>query len=128
MPLSKKRKDSPAVVTSICAQCHVRFGKSKSTGLPYPNNFVAGDNLFRDFKVDFALADDTTINPADRHVLDNVREVVLYGRESMTCLSCHNVHTGSDEKRRLRRAGSKVLPALPRSREVEAGAHRLRGS
>ncbi len=100
MPLAKKRKDSAAVVTSICAQCHVRFGKSKSTGLPYPNNFVAGDNLFRDFEVDLALADDATINPADRHVLDNVRDVVLYGRESMTCLSCHNVHTGSTKAHR----------------------------
>ena len=42
------------MVTSICAQCHVRTGKSRSTGLPYPNNFVAGDNLFRDFQVDFS--------------------------------------------------------------------------
>ncbi|HEY4311899.1 MAG TPA: cytochrome c3 family protein [Pirellulales bacterium] len=100
MPLAKARKDSPAVVTSICAQCHVRFGKSKSTGLPYANNFVAGDNLFRDFQVDFALADDVKINPADRHVLDNVRDVVLYGRESMTCLSCHQVHTGSTKAHR----------------------------
>jgi len=100
MPLAKKRKDSAAAVTSICAQCHVRFGKSKSTGLPYPNNFVAGDNLFRDFEVDFSLADDTKINPADRHVLENVRDVVLYGREQMTCLSCHNVHTGSTKAHR----------------------------
>ncbi|HVU86280.1 MAG TPA: hypothetical protein VHD36_03100 [Pirellulales bacterium] len=100
MPLAKKRKDSAAAVTSICAQCHVRFGKSKSSGLPYPNNFVAGDNLFRDFEVDLALADDPKINPADRHVLDNVRDVVLYGRESMTCLSCHNVHTGSTKAHR----------------------------
>ncbi len=29
MPLAKARKDSPAVVTSICASCHVRYGKSK---------------------------------------------------------------------------------------------------
>jgi hypothetical protein len=100
MPLAKARKDSPAAVTSICASCHVRFGKSKSTGLPYPTNFVAGDNLFKDFQVDFAVADDAKLNPADRHVMDNVRNVVLYGRETMTCLSCHDVHTGSSKKHR----------------------------
>jgi hypothetical protein len=97
MPLAKARKDSPQVVTSICASCHVRFGKSKSTGLPYPNNFVAGDNLFKDFEVDFDRADDPKLNPADRHVMDNVRDVVVRGNESMTCLSCHNVHSGSSK-------------------------------
>src|SRR5438128_2565485 len=30
--LSKKRQDPARVVTSICAQCHVRTGKSRSTG------------------------------------------------------------------------------------------------
>ncbi|MBI2824067.1 MAG: hypothetical protein HYX69_05160 [Planctomycetia bacterium] len=100
MPLAKKRKDSPAAVTAICASCHVRFGKSKSSGLPYPNNFVAGDNLFKDFQFDFALADDPKINPADRHVLDNVRDVVLYGRDAMTCLSCHEVHPGTTKRHR----------------------------
>src|SRR5262249_25179612 len=53
MLLSKKRHDSPEVVTSICAQCHLRSGKSKSTGLPYPNQFIPGDNLFQDFQVNF---------------------------------------------------------------------------
>ena len=100
MPLAKARKDSPAAVTSICASCHVRFGKSKSSGLPYPTNFVAGDNLFKDFQVDFDGADDPKLNPADRHVLDNVRDVVLYGRQTMTCLSCHDVHAGSSKKHR----------------------------
>ena len=98
--LAKARKDSPAVITSICASCHVRFGKSKSSGLPYPTNFVAGDNLFKDFQVDFARADDPKLNPADRHVMDNVRDVVLYGQESVTCLSCHEVHSGSSKPHR----------------------------
>lgn len=100
MPLAKARKDSPAVVTSICASCHVRFGKSKATGLPYPTNFVAGDNLFKDFQVDFERADDAKLNPADRHVLDNVRDVVVNGREGVTCLSCHDVHVGSTKRHR----------------------------
>jgi hypothetical protein len=100
MPLAKARKDSAAVVTSICASCHLRSGKSKTSGLPYPTNFVAGDNLFRDFQVDFDRADDEALNPADRHVLQNVRDVVLVGDQSTTCLSCHDVHAGSSKKHR----------------------------
>ncbi len=100
MPLAKARKDSPAVVTSICASCHVRFGKSKASGLPYPTNFVAGDNLFRDFQVDFDKADDAKLNPADRHVLENVRDVVVFGRGEITCLSCHDVHKSSSKRHR----------------------------
>ncbi len=100
MPLAKARKDSAAAVTSICASCHVRFGKSKASGLPYPTNFVAGDNLFKDFQVDFRAADDAKLNPADRHVMENVRDVVLLGQESMTCLNCHDVHAGTSKKHR----------------------------
>ena len=82
MPLAKKRHDSAGRVTSICAQCHVRFGKSKSTGLAYPNNFVAGDNLFRILPSTSPWPTTRSVNPADRHVVDNVRDVVLYGRDS----------------------------------------------
>lgn len=97
--LAKKKQDSAAVVvTSICAQCHVRTGKSRSTGLPFPNSFVAGDNLFRDFQVDFAAEQIARLNPADRHVLENVRDVVLLGKEDITCLSCHDVHKESTKK------------------------------
>jgi len=94
MLLAKARHDSPEVVISICASCHVRFGKSKATGRPYPTNYVPGDNLFRDFEVDWDVADDPKLNPADAHVLDNVRDVALYGGQ-MTCLSCHEVHAGT---------------------------------
>jgi hypothetical protein len=96
--LAKKREDPARVVTSICAQCHVRTGKSRSTGLPYPNNFVAGDNLFRDFQVDFSAEAVARLNPADRHVLENVRDVVLHGKGEVTCLSCHDVHKQSAKK------------------------------
>ncbi len=98
--LSKKRRNDPRVIASLCAQCHLREGKSRTTGLPYPNNFVAGDNLFQDFEVDFARADDKTMNPGDRHVWRNVRDIALYGNESMTCLSCHQVHGNSSFKHR----------------------------
>lgn len=100
MPLAKARHDSPAVVTSVCASCHIRFGKSKSSGLPYANNFVAGDNLFKDYEFDWSIVDDPQLNPGDRHVLDNIREVVVYGNEQMTCLSCHEVHPGTTLKHR----------------------------
>jgi len=100
MPLAKARKDSAAAVSSICGSCHIRHGKSKSTGLPYPNNFVAGDNLFKDFEVDWSVLDDKQLNPGDAHVLDNLRSVVLEGNESMTCLSCHDVHKGVSAKHR----------------------------
>jgi hypothetical protein len=98
--LSKKRRNDPKLITSLCAQCHLREGKSSSTGLPYPNNFVAGDNLFRDFYVNFTKADDQKLNAGDRHIWRNVRDVVLYGNESITCLNCHQVHANSSQKHR----------------------------
>src|SRR5262249_6605233 len=93
--LSKKRSDPARVVTSICAQCHLRGGKSKSAGLPYPNNFVAGDNLFRDYQVDWSDEAIAALNPAARHVYENVRDVALLGKSDVTCLSCHQVHKQS---------------------------------
>lgn len=98
--LSKKRRTDARAITSTCAQCHLRNAKSASSGLPYPNNFVAGDNLFQDYQVDFAKADDQSLNPGDRHILENVRDVVLNGSEYPTCISCHDVHKQSSAKHR----------------------------
>jgi predicted CXXCH cytochrome family protein len=98
--LSKKRRNDAKVITSLCAQCHLRESKSRSTGLPYPNNFIAGDNLFQDLEVDWTRADDEKLNAGDRHVWRNVRDVALYGNESITCLSCHQVHGSSSFKHR----------------------------
>lgn len=106
--LSKKRRDDARAVTSICAQCHLRGGRSRSTGLPYPNNFVAGDNLFQDFQVDFALAAAETLNAGDRHVYRNVRDVVIEGG-TVTCLNCHRVHAASSEKHRRALTGPACL-------------------
>ncbi len=100
MLLSKKRRNDARVITSLCAQCHLRETKAKSTGLPYPNNFIAGDNLFQDLELDWARADDEQLNAGDRHVWRNVREVALYGNEAITCLSCHQVHGNSSFKHR----------------------------
>lgn len=101
--LAKKRKDEARVVTSICAQCHLRGGKSRSSGLPYPNNFIPGDNLFKDFTVDFAAADDPQLNAGDRHVWRNVRDVVVEGKASVTCLSCHQIHADPSQRSATRR-------------------------
>ncbi len=98
--LSTKHTRDPKQIVSICGQCHLRGGKSKSSGLPYPNNFVAGDDLFRDFQVDFAMAGDENLNPGDRHVYRNARDVVANG-STVTCLSCHKVHANSTNKHRL---------------------------
>lgn len=99
--LSPKRKDEARVVTAICAQCHVRTGTSKSSGLPYANNFVAGDNLFRDFRVDFSDPALAKLSGADRHVLENVRDVVVFGKDALTCLHCHDVHGRTSKKHHL---------------------------
>ena len=106
MWLSKKRRDDARAITSICAQCHVRFGKSRSTDLPYANNFIAGDNLFQDFAVDFMKADDESLNPSDRHVLRNVRDVVVRGDLSTFCLTCHDVHVSSTSRHSQARRGA----------------------
>jgi len=106
MWLSKKRRDDARAITSICAQCHVRFGKSRSTGLPYANNFMAGDNLFQDFAVDFVKIDDETLSPADRHVLRNVRDVTVGGNLSTFCLTCHDVHVSSTSRHSQARRGA----------------------
>lgn len=97
--LSEKNRE-PRQVVSICGQCHLRGGKSKSSGLPYPNTFVAGDNLFRDYQVDFS---DATLQaeelPAiDKHIFLNTRDVALSGRTGTTCVTCHDVHGQSSEK------------------------------
>ncbi len=94
--LSKKRRSDVLAVTSTCAQCHLRGGRSRSTGLPYPNNFVAGDNLFKDYELNW---DNLPANAGDRHVWINVRDVVLNGSDT-TCLSCHRLHANSMEKHR----------------------------
>src|SRR5262249_4616733 len=79
------------------------------TGLPYPNQFVPGDNLFRDFQVDWSPEHLKKLNPADAHVLANVRDVVLLGKEDVTCLSCHDVHQQSSQKHRRVAPGESCL-------------------
>ena len=100
MLLSKKRPLDAKVVTSICAQCHLRGGQSRATGLPYANNFTAGEDLFKDYEFNFAKADDAAIPGGERHVYRNVRDVLREGLET-TCVSCHRVHSPPGNRHRF---------------------------
>jgi hypothetical protein len=101
MRFAKKAKETPQMIASTCGSCHLRGGQSRSTGRPFVNNFVAGDNLFKDFAFDLSRAGDAGLNPMDAHVQQNVRDIVLLGRDNLTCLSCHKLHsTGSALHRR----------------------------
>lgn len=80
------------VEASICGSCHLRGGTSNTSGRPFPNNFVPGDNLFQDFDYDFSDATLEAMGPIDRHIAENVRDIVLHGNDEVTCLTCHNVH------------------------------------
>jgi hypothetical protein len=97
---SKKHSKDPKQIVAICGQCHLRDGRAKSNGLPYPNNFVAGDDLFADFQADFAKADDAKVNAGDRHILRDARDVVWRGSD-VTCLSCHKIHNDTSAKHRF---------------------------
>ena len=100
MWLSSTHEKDPKVVTSICAQCHLRGGTSKTTGLPFPDNFVVGENLFGNFQADLKLASNPDLNAGDRHVYENVRDV-LENQGTVTCINCHTVHGDSTRKHRL---------------------------
>lgn len=61
---------------------------------------MAGDDLFQDYQVDFSKADDERLNPGDRHVLRNLRDVVSAGSE-INCLSCHRIHANNSARHRF---------------------------
>jgi hypothetical protein len=94
----KNHEDDARVVASVCGQCHLRGGVSASTRRPYPNNFVAGDNLVRDFRVDWSDEALAAMDIVDRHVFDNARDVLMRGKTDVTCTTCHNVHADTSEK------------------------------
>jgi catechol 2,3-dioxygenase-like lactoylglutathione lyase family enzyme len=99
--LSRKRRDGAAVVTSVCGSCHLRGATSRWSGLPFPSNFVPGNNVFQDLRVNLSLLPDD----ADRHVYRSVRDVALAG-SSETCLACHSIHGQSTEKHRRAAPGA----------------------
>ncbi|HEY1340608.1 MAG TPA: hypothetical protein VGF59_24015 [Bryobacteraceae bacterium] len=105
---SSKHEKPPRQIVAICGSCHLRGGKSRSSALPYANNFVAGDDLFADFQIDLKLADDPSLNPGDRHVYRNIRDV-LERKSDATCLSCHRIHGDTSSKHRFVLASDSCL-------------------
>ncbi len=99
--LATKRDREPLVEIALCAQCHLRGGKSASSGMPYPNQFVPGDNLFRDYRVDLSDEAIAAMNPGDAHIFANVRDVVQGGLLDITCITCHDIHKSSSRKHRV---------------------------
>ena len=61
------------------------------------------DNLFQDYEVDFAKANEAGLSAGDRHMLRNVRRGA--GGSDMTCLGCHRLHANSTAKHRLAMTG-----------------------
>ena len=89
--LGTKRPRDPKEIVEICGSCHLRGGRSQSSGLPYPNGFIAGDDLFADFKVELKRDLDPAMNPADRHAYTYTRRV-MEGSSTQSCIECHRVH------------------------------------
>lgn len=104
--LSRARESNAAEITSICGSCHLRGGKSKATGLPYPSGFVAGADLFKDFEVDLKR-DLAKLDDSDRHVYETAR-AVLEGKSEDTCVDCHRVHAAPEPRDPARKRFSDV--------------------
>ena len=100
---AKSATMDPRVEMSICGSCHLRGGASRSTGLPYPNQFVPGDNLFKDFDVDLSESAAANMSPGDAHIFENVRNVLIEGKTNLTCVTCHDIHGESSRKHRTLR-------------------------
>ena len=97
--LGSKRPNPPELVTAACAQCHIRSGQSQASGLPYANNYVVGDDLFTDFQVDLSRPTLQQTPPLERHILENVRQVLAQETDA-NCLSCHRVHRAPGRRHR----------------------------
>lgn len=95
--LSRKREDPARVIASICGQCHLRGGKSRATGQPYPTQYIPGDNLFRDYEVDLSDAAIAKLAIPDRHIFENVRDMVVLDKTRVTCLTCHDLHRNTSK-------------------------------
>lgn len=78
-----------------CVTCHGAVDLNHSTGAegrPYPNLYLPGADLFADWQVDPAKAD-------DGHVFRSARE-------ETSCLGCHEVHKRSPARHRRAAPGA----------------------
>jgi hypothetical protein len=89
--LSRSRANADKEVIAICGSCHLRGGRSKTSGQPYPHAYVAGDDLFKDFQVDLHLDSRAQLDSSDSHVYLKTR-AVLEGGSDKSCADCHRIH------------------------------------
>jgi hypothetical protein len=89
--LSRTRPNADKEVISICGSCHLRGGVSQTSGRPYPYAFIAGDDLFKDFKVDLNRDSKAKIDSSDSHVYLKTR-AVMQGGSDKSCVDCHRIH------------------------------------
>lgn len=95
--LSRTRPNADREVISICGSCHLRGGRSKSSGRPYPHAFVAGDDLFQDFAVDLKRDTHAQVDDSDSHVYLKTR-AVMRGGSDKSCVDCHRIHGPPESK------------------------------
>lgn len=121
--LLSRHPQNPLVVNSICSSCHLRGGKSRSSGLPFPNTFVPGDNLFRDFHVDLSNSAIAKLPAMQQHIYLSARAVgsgsgaggngAVGGGASQAaagdpvCTDCHSVH-GNHTRQHMELADSTI--------------------
>lgn len=96
--LSRTRPNSDKEVISICGSCHLRGGESKTSSRPYPYAFIAGDDLFQDFKVDLHRDSKAKLDSSDSHVYLKTR-AVMEGGSDKSCVDCHRVHGPPAERK-----------------------------
>lgn len=97
--LSRTRPNADKEVISICGSCHLRGGRSKASGRPYPHAYVAGDDLFKDFQVDVQLDTKAQLDSSDSHVYLKTR-AVLEGGSDKSCADCHRIHGPPEAQQR----------------------------
>lgn len=105
--LSRTRANADKEVISICGSCHLRGGRSKTSGRPYPYAYVAGDDLFKDFEVDLKRDSKAQIDSSDSHVYLKAR-AVLQGGSEKSCVDCHRIHGPPEPQLRDRKKFSEV--------------------
>lgn len=105
--LSRTRANADKEVVSICGSCHLRGGRSRSSGRPYPHAYVAGEDLFKDFQVDLELDRKAQLDSSDSHVYLKTR-ALLQGGSDKSCADCHRIHGPPQPQRRDRKSFSEV--------------------
>ena len=76
--VARTRPNADKEVISIHGSCHPRGGRSKTSGRPYPHAYVAGDDLFEDFRGPRARQQ-AQVDSSDAHVYLKTRAVMEGG-------------------------------------------------